>query len=80
MDSELDFYLIINAAATFRTFGHFSNAITVNKLPQIPITIIKIVAIAAKLSNGRPNLKMKYKCHLMKLVYFDNKITKESAK
>lgn len=54
-------YLIINAAATFRTFGHFSNAITVNKFPQIPTIIMSIVAAAAKFSNGRPNLELKSK-------------------
>lgn len=50
------FYLIINAAATFRTFGHFSNAITVNEFPQMPTIMINMVAAAAKFNNGRPNL------------------------
>lgn len=49
-------YLIMNAAATFRTFGHFNNAITVNKLPQIPTIIIRPVNMAANVSNVRLNL------------------------
>lgn len=50
-------YLIMNAAATFRTFGHFNNAITVNKLPQIPTIIIMMVTMAANVSRPRLNLE-----------------------
>lgn len=48
----------MNAAATFLTFGHLSSATTVNALPKMPTIIIRIVSMAAKLSNGRPNLKV----------------------
>lgn len=58
--------VIMNAAATFRTFGHLSNASTVNEFPQIPTIIIKMVATAAKFNNGRPNLKTKNKKHIKK--------------
>lgn len=51
------FYLIIKAAATFRTFGHLSSAITVNKFPQMPTIIIKMVTTAAQVNSGRLNLK-----------------------
>lgn len=66
-------YLMINAAATFRTFGHFSNATTVNEFPQIPTIIINMVAAAAKFNNGRPNLqrcewkKRKKNCYLKRV-------------
>lgn len=48
----------MNAAATFRTFGHFKRAITVNRFPQMPTIIMIIVVAAAKFSNGRPNLEL----------------------
>lgn len=49
----------MNAAATFLTFGHLRSATTVNALPKMPTIIIRIVRTAARLSNGRPNLKVK---------------------
>lgn len=46
----------MKAAATFRTFGHFNNAITVNRLPQIPTIIMMTVTTAANVSSVRLNL------------------------
>lgn len=47
----------MKAAATFLTLGHLTKANIVSKLPKIPMTIIKIVDVAAKVSSGRENLK-----------------------
>lgn len=63
----------MNAAATFRTFGHFNNATTVNKLPKIPVIIIRSVAAAAKFSRGRLNLKTKNE-HILKNLILRKKI------
>jgi hypothetical protein len=43
-------YLIIKAAATFRTLGHLTKATTVSKLPQMPTIMIRIVRMAAIVS------------------------------
>lgn len=51
---------MMNAAATFLTFGHLSSATTVNALPKMPTIIMRMVITAAKFSNGRPNLKIEY--------------------
>lgn len=51
---------MMNAAATFRTFGHLSSATIVNKLPHMPTIMISIVITAANVSNGRPNLDRIY--------------------
>lgn len=40
-------YLIINAEATFRILGLFSNAIIVKPLPKIPVHMISNVTNAA---------------------------------
>lgn len=66
--NKMLFYLIIKAAATFRTFGHFKRAITVNKFPQMPTIIMMIVAAAAKFSNGRPNLELRSKKKHLKII------------
>lgn len=50
------FYLIIKAAATFRTFGHLIKAATVRKLPNIPMIIISNVIMAANVSIEDENL------------------------
>lgn len=44
------YYLIINAAATFRTLGHLIKAATVKKLPMIPTVMIRMVMMAAKVN------------------------------
>lgn len=49
-------YLIIKAAATFRTLGHLTKANIVSKFPNIPINIIRMVATAANVSKDRENL------------------------
>lgn len=61
-------YLIIKAAATFRTFGHFSSATIVNRFPQMPTTIINIVMTAANVSKGRANLWKNYKSQLIQMI------------
>jgi hypothetical protein len=48
---------MIKSAATLRTFGHRTSATIVSKLPNIPASIIAIVAIAATVSRVRENLK-----------------------
>lgn len=50
-------YLMINAAATFLTLGHFSNATTVSKLPNNPITMMKPVTTAANVRRPGENLQ-----------------------
>ena len=47
----------MKSAATFLTLGHRMRAIIVSRLPNIPASIIIIVATAANVSNGRENLK-----------------------
>jgi hypothetical protein len=49
--------LIIKSAATFRTLGHLISAIMVKKLPNIPMNIMVIVAVAATVRRGRENLQ-----------------------
>lgn len=49
-------HLMINAAATFRTFGYFNKATIVNKFPTIPTIIMSMVKIAAVVNSGRENL------------------------
>lgn len=49
--------LIIKAAATLRTLGHFKSATTVSRLPQIPTIIIRKVITAAKIIKGWEKLK-----------------------
>lgn len=50
-------YLIIKAAATFRTLGHFSRATTVNAFPKIPTIMMAMVKTAAMVNSHRGNLK-----------------------
>lgn len=47
----------MKSAATFLTLGHRTRATIVSMLPNIPASIIIIVATAANVSNGRENLK-----------------------
>lgn len=69
-------YLIIKAAATFLTFGHFSRAITVRAFPTMPTIIMAIVNIAAIVSNGRGNLKISL-VTLIKTMYISNERLKK---
>lgn len=57
-------YLIINAAATFLTFGHLHSATIVSRLPHMPTTIIRIVITAANVRSGRENLKNVCDCFI----------------
>lgn len=60
--------LIMNAAATFLTFGHFKRATTVRRLPNKPMTIMIPVTMAAKVSSVGENLKQKiFKKHVFSL-------------
>lgn len=51
--------LMINAAATLRTFGYLQSAIIVSKFPARPVIIIRIAATAANVLRGFGNLKEK---------------------
>lgn len=48
---------MINAAATFRTFGHLIKATIVRRFPKMPTIIIRIVSTAATVNNGLENLE-----------------------
>lgn len=49
-------YLIMNAAATLRTFGYLQRATMVRRLPARPVIIMSIATIAANVLNGLGNL------------------------
>lgn len=64
-----EIYLIIKAAATFLTLGHFNSAIMVSKFPQIPTIITMMVNVAANVNRGLGNLK-KENCENYYVFYY----------
>lgn len=51
-------HLMIKAAATLRTLGHFSRATTVNRLPHMPTIIMRKVMTAANVKSDCEKLQI----------------------